>query len=105
MTKTNRKTTATTQGAEPRDQSPVETTPTPPAPAASTHPKGKLGLLAALLRRPGGASLEAMTAATGWQAHSVRGAMSGALKKKLKLAITSEKTDAGRVWRIVEPAA
>ncbi len=41
-----------------------------------------------------------MTAATGWQAHSVRGAMSGALKKKLGLIIASEKTEAGRVYRI-----
>ena len=39
--------------------------------------------------------------ATGWQAHTVRGAMSGALKKKLGLTITSEKVaDRGRIYRI-----
>jgi hypothetical protein len=44
-------------------------------------------------------------AATGWQAHSVRGAMSGALKKKLGLIIESEKAAAGRVYRIVDSRA
>ena len=54
-----------------------------------------------LLRRPEGATIEEITAATEWQSHTVRGAMSGALKKKLGLAITSEKMDArGRVYRI-----
>jgi hypothetical protein len=72
-----------------------------PAPAAkATEPKGKLGALIALLKRPEGATIETMIAATGWQAHSVRGAMSGALKKKLGLVIASEKTEAGRVYRI-----
>jgi len=54
-----------------------------------------------LLRRPEGAGIEEITAATGWQSHTVRGAMSGALKKKLGLDITSEKTEErGRVYRI-----
>ena len=66
-------------------------------------PKGKLGALVALLQRPEGATVEAMTAATGWQAHSVRGALSGSLKKKLGFTIESEKTDSGRLYRI--PAA
>lgn len=41
-------------------------------------------------------------AETGWQAHSVRGALSGNLKTQLKLDVRSEKTDAGRVYRIVD---
>lgn len=54
-----------------------------------------------LLRRPEGASIEEITAATEWQSHTVRGAMSGALKKKLGLEITSEKVEErGRVYRI-----
>jgi hypothetical protein len=68
-------------------------------------PRGKLGLLVQLLRRDVGASLDELMAATGWQAHSVRGALSGTLKKKLGLAITSEKRKRGRFYRIVEPAA
>jgi hypothetical protein len=54
-----------------------------------------------LLRRPDGAGIEEITAATGWQSHTVRGAMSGALKKKLGLEITSKKVEGlGRVYRI-----
>jgi hypothetical protein len=54
-----------------------------------------------LLRRPGGASIEEIVAATEWQSHTVRGAMSGALKKKLGLEITSKKVEGlGRVYRI-----
>ena len=41
-------------------------------------------------------------AALGWQAHSVRGAISGALKKKRGLTIQSEMQDGrGRIYRIV----
>ncbi|MEQ9260585.1 MAG: DUF3489 domain-containing protein [Roseovarius sp.] len=54
-----------------------------------------------LLRRPEGAGIEEITVATGWQSHTVRGAMSGALKKKLGLEITSKKVEGlGRVYRI-----
>src|SRR5439155_25636302 len=37
----------------------------------------------ALLRRDGGATLQDLMSATGWQAHSVRGFLSGALGKKM----------------------
>ena len=67
-------------------------------------PKGKLGALVALLLRPEGATLEAMQAATGWQAHSVRGAIAGSIKKKLGFDVTSEKVDGGRVSRIAKGA-
>ncbi len=46
-----------------------------------------------LLKRPEVASLAELVQATGWQQHTVRGAMAGALKKKLGLNIVSEKTD------------
>ena len=72
---------------------------------ARPDPKGKLGALIALLRRPDGAQIPDIMAATGWQAHSVRGAMSGALKKKLGLTITSAKTEAGRTYQITAPGA
>lgn len=75
------------------------------ASALAAEPGGKLGALLALLRRPEGASLADLQAATGWQAHSVRGAISGAIKRKLKLEVTSEKTNAGRVYRVVDEAA
>lgn len=72
-----------------------------PAPATPKVPAGKLGTLVSMLHAPHGATIDAMGVATSWQAHSVRGAMSGSLKKKLGYDITSEKTDSGRVYRIV----
>lgn len=61
----------------------------------------KLGILIAALRRKKGATITDLMEATGWQAHSVRGAISGALKKKLKLDVVSEAVEGrGRVYRI-----
>lgn len=54
-----------------------------------------------MLSRPEGATIEELVEATQWLGHTVRGAMSGALKKKLGLTITSEKEDQrGRVYRL-----
>lgn len=79
------------------------------APAtANTAPAAKGGKLAAiveLLQRPTGTSLAELMAATGWQAHSVRGALSGHVRGKLKLPLVSEKTEAGRVYRLPAEAA
>jgi hypothetical protein len=61
--------------------------------------------LISLLRRPEGATLEELVATTGWQPHSVRGALSGTIRKKLGLDLSSEKSDRGRVYRIVAKAA
>jgi hypothetical protein len=49
-----------------------------------------------------GASLQQLRKATGWQAHSVRGFLSGTLKKKMGLRVTSTKPQDGeRTYRIV----
>jgi len=56
----------------------------------------------AMLRRADGATIDEIAAATGWQRHSVRGMLSGALKKKLGLDIVPTKEDRGRVYRIVD---
>jgi hypothetical protein len=56
----------------------------------------------AMLRQAEGTTIAAITAATGWQPHSVRGFLAGAVRKKLGLTLVSEKTEAGRVYRIVE---
>ncbi|TAJ42768.1 MAG: DUF3489 domain-containing protein [Reyranella sp.] len=67
----------------------------------SRKPKTKLARLEAMLRRPNGATIEQISKSLVWQAHSVRGAMSGALKKKQGLTITHELTDDGRrLYRI-----
>ena len=52
------------------------------------------------LKSAKGATIEALMETTGWQAHSVRGAIAGALKKKHGLATTSEPTAAGRIYRV-----
>jgi hypothetical protein len=86
-----------------------------PAPDTLTEPKAgpktrtpregtKQATLIAMLRAPDGATIEEIMAATGWQSHTVRGAMAGALKKKLGLEVTSEKVEnRGRVYKL--PAA
>lgn len=82
-------------GASPPPPSAPEPVQAGPEPIA---PPTKLQTLTTLLQRPGGARLPDLCAATGWQAHSVRGALAGALKKR-GLTITSEKVDGGRVYR------
>ncbi|MBI5121326.1 MAG: DUF3489 domain-containing protein [Rhodospirillales bacterium] len=60
----------------------------------------KQSQLIEMLKRPEGASIAEITAALGWQSHSIRGAIAGGLKKKLGLDVTSEKVDCrGRVYR------
>ena len=60
--------------------------------------------LIAMLRTEGGATIDEIVAALEWQPHTARGAMSGALKKKLGLTITSEKVEGrGRVYRAAAP--
>ncbi|WP_412508162.1 DUF3489 domain-containing protein [Roseovarius sp. SYSU LYC5161] len=79
-----------------------------PAPTSQAAPKSpairtgtKQAQIIALLQRPEGASIGEIVEATGWQAHSARGMISGALKKKLGLAITSEKIEGrGRIYTI-----
>ena len=59
----------------------------------------KQALLIEMLKRPDGASITEIVEATSWQAHTARGAISGALKKKLGLPITSEThAERGRVY-------
>ncbi|MEF9605191.1 DUF3489 domain-containing protein, partial [Paracoccus sp. PXZ] len=107
-------------GIEPEDANtaPAGATDAPseePAPETPTEPKAapktrkpregtKQATLIAMLRAPDGATIEEIMAATGWQSHTVRGAMAGALKKKLGLEVTSEKVEnRGRVYKL--PAA
>ena len=75
------------------------------APKTRTPREGtKQATLIAMLRAPDGATIAEIMTATGWQSHTVRGAMSGALKKKLGLEVTSAKVeDRGRVYKL--PAA
>ncbi len=51
-----------------------------------------------LLRQ--GTTVHTIQQATGWQAHSVRGFISGTVKKKLGLTVLSEKTETGLVYKV-----
>ena len=94
-------------------------TPAPQAAAAATKPAdspqeatspeaarparegSKKAIVLELLKRPEGATLADIMAATGWQAHSVRGFLSGGLGKKMGLTVESRKTAEGvRSYRI-----
>ncbi len=76
--------------------------------AAAKKPKAprtdsKQARLIEMLKRPEGATIEEIVKALTWQSHTIRGAMSGALKKKLGLKVESEKVDGrGRVYRVAE---
>ena len=62
----------------------------------------KQAQLIALLQSPAGGTLEQMTSLTGWQPHSVRGVISGVLRKRLGLNVDSEVQASGaRIYRIL----
>ena len=77
--------------------------PNAPAKNAATPERGtKTAKILALLKRASGASLQQLRKATGWQAHSVRGFLSGTLKKKMGLRVASNKLQGGqRTYRII----
>lgn len=61
----------------------------------------KSAAMIALMRRPEGATIAQIETATGWQKHTIRGAISAVLKKKLGLTVTSNKVEGnGRVYRV-----
>lgn len=64
----------------------------------------RLDQLQNLLTRELGASIAEMMDATGWQAHSIRGAMAGTLKKKRGLVISSDKVEGLRRYRASLPS-
>lgn len=71
--------------------------PTPQAPAA---PSSKQALILSLLKSEGGAKLEDLMQATGWQAHSIRGMISGVIKKRLGIVVQTELIQGIRHYRI-----
>jgi Protein of unknown function (DUF3489) len=89
-----------TTGARRRRLEPKEAT----NKASRRRPTGrentKTAQVIALLQQPEGATLQAIMRATGWQPHSVRGFVSGQLKKKLGLKVRSSKSDGERVYSI-----
>jgi len=67
---------------------------------APFRPGSKGAAVTALLQQPKGASIVELMSASGWQAHSVRGFLSGTLKKKHGFTVLSERIDGARRYRI-----
>jgi hypothetical protein len=66
------------------------------------QPKSKLDKIAAALRSAKGATISDLAALTGWQKHSVRGALAGALKKR-GFRIENTVSEGVRTYRITAP--
>ena len=68
----------------------------------AVRPGTKLAALVVALRRPQGATSLQLMLATGWQPHTVRGAISGMLRKKLGLHVVLAHNESGeRVYRVI----
>lgn len=63
--------------------------------------KTKLALVVEMLRTKRGVSADEMAKATGWQRHTVRGAIAGAIKRKLGLKVATEDRNGIRIYRIL----
>lgn len=86
----------TTTAEKPAKAKVAKPKPTPAQPAASTESGSKQDRLIAMMRQPGGVTVEDAAKALDWQAHTVRGAIAGALKKKLGLNVVSERAEGSR---------
>lgn len=86
--KTKRPTAVTNPAKSRRQQKPAIAA----EPTSHVRPS-KQHLCLELLKRSGGTTLDDLIAATGWQAHSVRGFLSGTVRRKLGLEMRSEKQD------------
>ena len=72
--------------------------------ASITVTVSKQARIIAMLQQSGGATLADLMTITGWQSHSVRGVMSGILKKRMNLNIISERVDGQARYRIKQHA-
>jgi len=103
------------KAAKPKPAAASKTKKATPAKATAKAPKAakpedkgvragsKTATILALLQRAKGASLAEIMAASSWQAHSVRGFISGTLGKKMGLTVKSEKRDDGtRIYSIAK---
>jgi len=92
------KTAAQHASAKNRTATAPRTETTTPAPQDAS----KKAVVISLLRREGGATLADLMHATGWQAHSVRGFISGTLRKKLGLTVEHIDGKVGPAYRVPE---
>lgn len=104
--KTGKSATAVQSKASPRKTAPRHAPVAPPVPAVPAG-QSKQARLISLLQASPGATIDQMMTLTGWQAHTVRGTLSGVLRKKLGLNVTCvPSVDSGpRLYRILSTAA
>ncbi|MBX9945095.1 MAG: DUF3489 domain-containing protein [Reyranella sp.] len=92
--RTSKKATRTKGAAKPKAAATKASTP---------RAESKQAQLIGMLKKPDGATIAEIAKALDWQPHTVRGAIAGALKKKLGLDVQSDKAnDRGRVYRLAE---
>jgi hypothetical protein len=94
--KSGKKTTSAKKGAKaPKKGTSAKAEGVTSAKAEGVREGSKTGKILDLLKRPDGATLQELMKLTGWQAHSVRGFLSGTIGKKMALAVTSTKGEDG----------
>jgi hypothetical protein len=67
------------------------------------NPESKAAIVSKMLKRPKGATLGELGAATTWQAHSVRAFLSG-LRKKGQVLVKEQRKSGEQTYRIAAPA-
>jgi hypothetical protein len=70
------------------------------APGPMRARESKQARVLAMLQSPDGVSVAGMMEATGWQPHSVRGFLSGVVRKRLGLQLSSTTAEGDRVYRV-----
>lgn len=89
--------------------SPSRKAPARPKKAAGEKPKKIEGVtraqtMIAMMRKPDGATAAELSAAVGWQLHSVRGFIAGTLKKRSDLTVTAERKDGATHYLVADKA-
>ena len=99
-------TTAKPTGKHAKPIAQISADPIPAETVAPVSGNSKQAQLIASLRSPAGVTIEEMMILTGWQAHSVRGTISGALRKRMGLNVVASPTANGqsRCYRIIDKA-
>jgi hypothetical protein len=86
---------ATKKGKSAKKASPAKKAPKSAKKAKAVREGSKTDKILELLKRPGGVTAKELMKATGWQPHSVRGFLSGTIRKKMGLTVISTKGEDG----------